>query len=292
MGRGLPFYEVTCLQRHPKGHWMAGTANNGIQVSETGVEWHPLANDLSGKGVYSLAFHPQQPEVVLCGTAPASLQLSLDGGKSFQELGALKRHPGSTHWGFPEPPYRSRLSRLFLHPRDPNVLLVGIHSGGVYLSGDVGHSWQERSKGLGRVVHDLQLHPEAPGRLYGCSPIGFFLSEDLGEQWQERNAGLAYLNSGCLGVLPSDPDVVFLTSHQTSRGGGTVYRSQNAGQRWEACAGLPFGSDLRYTALALHSQSILVGSSGGEVFWSGNLGTTWEKIRSNLPPVTTLRFLT
>ncbi len=292
VGQGLSQFEVTCLRVTANSRLLAGTSGNGISYSDDHVEWRPLANSLSGRGVYSLELHPEQAEVMLAGTAPASLQLSLDSGQNFQELETLRKHPSASNWSYPEPPYRSRLLRLYLHPKDSNVFLAAVQTGGVYVSGDVGQSWHERSKGLGRTIHDLQIHPEAPGRLYAAGPIGFYLSENLGESWQERNSGLAYLHTGALAVYPDDPDILFLSSHHNARGGCALYRSSNGGQSWQACAGLPFESHLRFTCLASKAGYVMMGCSDGGLFLSRDLGVTWGKVRSNLPPLTCLKFIT
>lgn len=291
LGQGLIGRHIHCLQATADGTLWAGTESTGLYTSKNLEEWHPLVNDLSGKGIHSILFHPKESSVMLCGTAPASLYLSLDRGKNFQELPALRQHPGSQHWGYPEPPYRSRLHRLALHPTDMDVIYAGVLSGGFYLSGDVGQSWQERTKGLGRLVHDLCGHPLLPGRIYACSPVGFYVSENLGEAWVERNHGLAYLHTGVLAVHPDEPNVVFLSSHRSAQGGGTVYRSPNAGQRWEACSGLPFAADIRFGAMVMRGDSLVVGSSQGDIFLSRDLGTTWRKIRAAMPPITCLTLI-
>lgn len=292
IGQGLTGLHVNCLQSTTDAQLWAGTAANGLSYTANLEDWHPVVNDLSGRGIYSMVFHPKQPKVILCGTAPASLFLSLDRGREFQELPALRKHPSSDKWSYPEAPYRSRLHRLNLHPHDLDVVYAAVLSGGFYLSGDVGQTWQERSKGLGRVVTDLQGHALLPGRLYACSPIGFYVTENLGEEWMERNHGLAYLNTGVLAVHPEEPNVVFLSSHNSAEGGGTVYRSSNAGQRWEACEGLPFAAKLRYTAMAITHDRFMVANNHGDIFLSRDLGSTWGKIRTALPPVTCLKLIT
>ena len=122
MGQGLTGRPVTCIQPASDGQLWVGTSQGGLYSSKDIENWAPVVNELSGMGIYSLIFHPKQAQVLLCGTAPASLYLSLDGGKKFQELPALKQHPSASNWSYPEPPYRSRLHRLFLHPTDLDVV--------------------------------------------------------------------------------------------------------------------------------------------------------------------------
>lgn len=288
LGQGLPNRSIECLELGPDGIW-AGTSGNGMARSSNLEEWQPLVNELSGRGVHAILFHPEQPGIGLYGTAPAGLHLGVNSGMSIQELPALKQHPGSSHWTYPSAPYRSRLHRLFLHPRDSNVIVVGILSGGVYLSADVGQSWHERVSGVGRHILDLHLHPAAPARLYATTPIGYFVSENLGEEWVECNSGLAYTYANSLALYPGEPDVAFLASHRTAQGGGGIYRTQNAGKRWEPCAGLPFQADLLYTSVIVSHNQLLVGTNRGDVYLSRDLGTTWGKIRAALPPITCMK---
>ena len=292
LGQGLNGLHIHCLQPTDNAQLWAGTDGNGLQYTSNLQDWHPVVNELSGRGVHSLVFHPKQSSVMLCGTSPASLFLSVDRGKNFEELPALRKHPSSDHWSYPDAPYRSRLQRLYLHPHDLDVIYAAVLSGGFYLSGDVGQSWQERTKGLGRQVLDLQGHAMLPGRLYACTPIGFYVTENLGEVWLERNNGLAYLSAAALAVHPEEPNVVFLSSHRSAAGGGTVYRSPSAGQRWEACEGLPFGADLRYSAMAISKDQFVVATNQGDLFLSRDLGSTWGKVRAALPPITCLCLIT
>jgi len=290
LGQGLTGKAITCLCRASSRLW-AGTTTNGLASSQDLRDWQPAVNALSGACVSSITTHPQQASVLLCGTAPVSLHLSVDEGQQFQELPALRQHPGASNWSHPTPPYRSRLQRLFLHPRDPNVLVAAICTGGIYLSGDVGQSWHERIQGVGRQIHDLALHPAAPSRLYAVTPIGFFLSEDMGEHWEARNHGLAYLHAGALAIHPDDPEILFLTAHRGPQGGGAIYRSSNGGQRWEVCEGVPFQANHRCDALVISGNSLLAGNQAGDLFLSRDLGSTWGKIRSALPAITCLSWI-
>lgn len=286
VGQGMSGRSVTCVTVAPDGSWWAGSAANGLARStDGGATWSALSNNLSGHAIYSLAFHPAQAGCLLVGTSPAALHLSLDNGASFSELNALRAHPGADNWSYPSAPYRSRLSRLFLHPGDPNVLLAAVCTGGIYLSGDVGSSWHERQGSAGRAVTELLLHAQAPSRLVAGTPIGCFVSDNLGESWEERNSGLpaTYVSAGV--AFPDHPDVLFLAVHRNAAGGGSVYRSSDAGKRWEPCAGLPYAPDMAFTSLACSSGCLVAGSNRGELFASRDLGTTWGKIRSAMPAV-------
>lgn len=289
LGQGLTNRSVECLERGPDGTLWAGTSGNGMARSTNLEDWQPVVNELSGRGVHSILIHPEQPGIGLYGTSPAGLHLGVNNGASTQELPALRSHPGASHWTYPSPPYRSRLHRLYLHPRDSNVVICGILTGGVYLSADIGQSWHERTSGVGRQILDLQLHPNTPARLYATTPIGFFLSENLGESWQERNQGLAYPYTNAVAVYPAEPEVAFLLAHRSAAGGGGIYRTQNAGQRWEPCSGLPFQADLLYTSVIVAHNQLLVGTNRGDVYLSRDLGTTWGKIRAALPPITCMK---
>jgi hypothetical protein len=289
LGQGLTGRAVQCLSVDLNGGFWAGTAANGLARCQDLADWQPVVNNLSGASIHSLAFHPAQPGIVLCGTAPAALQLSLDGGHTLQELPMLRQHPGAGHWTYPSAPYRSRLHRLFLHPRDSNVLVAGVLTGGVYVSGDVGQTWHERQAGVGRHILDLTMHPGAPSRLYAATPIGFSLSDDFGETWQERTSGLAYPYVTAIATYPTEPDIVFLAAHKNAQGGGGVYRTQNAGTRWEPCAGLPYEPQLLYTSLVVGHNRLIVGTNRGDVYQSRDLGSTWGKIRAALPPIHCLK---
>ena len=121
-----------------------------------GASWHepaegnvkfPAASGLSLNAIWALEPAPLVgPEVVFAGTDPAALYRSDDRGETFRPNDALLNHPERPFWmpGF---------GGLCLHtvmpdPRDPQRVIVGISSAGIYRTDDGGETWTRRNDGI------------------------------------------------------------------------------------------------------------------------------------------------
>jgi len=228
-----------------------GTATSGLWKTTTmGSRWEPLFDDQETQTIGDIALDPQNPEVIWVGTGEANPRNSIsvgcgiyrsqDGGKTWQYLGLRETR---------------QISRIIVHPRDPNTVWVAALGSpfgstperGVFMTTDGGKTWQ---KVLYIDEHhgasDLDIDPVNPNILYagmwrferkpwthtsGSEEGGLFKSTDGGRTWRRITNGLPKL-MGRVGVkvAPSNPNVVYLIAESND---GTLFRSNDKGETFQ-----------------------------------------------------------
>ncbi|HYH06236.1 MAG TPA: YCF48-related protein [Thermoanaerobaculia bacterium] len=122
---------------------------------------------------------------------------------------------------------------LIADPANPDTLYLGTSSGEVYVSRDAAKSWTNPRNGTpfpNYIVDNLLLDRDgqlwaASWGLWGGGVIA--VSKDSGKTWERRDAGLEDFSVRAIAVDPNDSNFVVV-------GGLTgVYRSTNAGRKWE-----------------------------------------------------------
>lgn len=110
-----------------------------------------------------------------------------------------------------------------INPNDPDMVLIGSDTGGVYRTTDAGKTWTPGNLGLvgdlrrGYVILDLAMNPQNPMIVYTVSAAGLFKSESGGQHWT-RQAGP--MKMVAVAVDSSDSDVVYAADTEAR-----VYRS-------------------------------------------------------------------
>jgi photosystem II stability/assembly factor-like uncharacterized protein len=227
------------------------SASGGLwKTVNGGMTWRPIFERQGTISIGDIALEPGNPEVIWVGTGEANARNSIsfgdgiykstDGGKTWQNLG-LK-----------ETMY---ISRIVIHPRDPNIVFVAAlgHSfgpnqeRGVFLTTDGGKTWRKTLYlDAEHGACDLDIDPQNPNILYaamwrferkpwtftsGSEKGGVFRSIDGGLTWTKLSAGLPRL-MGRIGVkvAPSNPNVVYVIAETKE---GTMYRSDNKGDSFQ-----------------------------------------------------------
>jgi photosystem II stability/assembly factor-like uncharacterized protein len=124
-------------------HLLAGTEDNGVRVSlDAGRTWKE-SRGLPNTAIYSICVSSDK-QTVYAGGFRTGLWKSEDGGFSWEHL-----------WGNSD---LEAIYTIFVHPNDPNHLLVGTCGQGVYESLDGGKTW--RDIGLdGCHVKQIEMYP-------------------------------------------------------------------------------------------------------------------------------------
>ncbi|MCA9924189.1 MAG: hypothetical protein KC421_17555 [Anaerolineales bacterium] len=252
-----------------------------------------------------------QPQRLYIGTEPGGLFVSNDGGETFELMMGLWNHPSRQNNWFGGGRDQAGCCSIVVDPRDSSHLFVSISVGGVYESVDGGMSWNGRNRGLvadflpdphaeyGHDGHCLVAAPANPDILWQQNHCGVFRSADGGQNWDNLSKGKVKFgfpvvvdeqDSNTAWVVPAVSDEV----RTTFDGALFVARTEDGGQSWhELRTGLPqdncFDVTFRH-ALDLAGDTLIFGTTTGNLFISTNRGDTWDTVGSYFPPIYSVRF--
>jgi photosystem II stability/assembly factor-like uncharacterized protein len=128
---------------------------------------------------------------------------------------------------------------------------------------------------------------------------GVYRSDDAGESWQDIAPGLPSDFGFPLAIDPADPDSAYVIplvadiDRVTPEGRLRVYETRDAGASWTPRGdGLP-DHDAYLTVLREafdwvgegDALELYFGATSGTVYGSGDAGTSWSDVATNLPPV-------
>ena len=299
-----------------------------VQRSQDGGKsWETVGNEFAYHGIpgthqwYDGTPHPWEfarvwhlepsltdADTVYAGVEDAALFRSVDGGRSWHELSALREHPSGASW---QPGAGGMcLHTILQDPRDSKRLFVAISAAGAFRSDDGGESWRPINRGLksdglpdpyaevGHCVHRIALHESRPDVLFMQKHWDVMRSDDAGDSWREVSGNLPTDFGFPIGLHAHEPETVYVVpiksdaEHFPLEGKLRVYRSKTGGGEWEALTqGLPqrdcYVNVLR-DAMAidsLESCGVYFGTTGGQVYASADSGDSWAPIVRDLPAV-------
>jgi photosystem II stability/assembly factor-like uncharacterized protein len=286
---------------HPENAniWYVAVGSGGVWKTENaGTTWTPLFDQQAVYSIGCLTIDPTNPHTIWVGTGENvggrhvgfgdGIYKSDDDGKTWKNMGLR----GSNH-----------LSKIIVHPKDPNTLWVAAqgplwHNGGLrglFKTSDGGQTWKNTLQvDEWTGVTDIVIDPRTPKRLYaaawqrhrnvaaymgGGPGTGIYRSEDGGDTWEKLNNGLPQTTMGKIGlsISPQKPDVLYAAIELERRTGG-VYKSTNRGAHWEkqsdAVAGATgphyyqelYACPHRFDRLYLVDVRMQVSEDGGKTF--------------------------
>lgn len=253
-----------------------------------------------------------EPDVLYCGVEPAALFESRDAGKTFALNRGLWSHPHRERW---QPGGGGLgLHTIVLDPQQPSRMWVAISTGGVYRTDDGGRSWRTAHKGVraqffpdphpefGQCVHKIAAASSRPERLFLQNHWGLYRTDDAGDSWTDIANGVPSDFGFAMAAHPHDADTAYIVPLEsdefrcTPQGRLRVYRTRNAGKKWQAMTkGLPQKDALETVlrdALAtdtLPKAGVYFGTRSGSVYASADEGTSWRAVAKSLPPVLCVR---
>lgn len=255
------------------------------------------------------------PNRVWLGTEPGGLFLSEDNGEHFELVQSLWNHPSRMNqlqW------FGTGRSLPFIHsivvnPLDNNHVYIAVSCAGIFETKDSGKNWAPRNKGL---VAAYLPNPAAeighdPHRLFACASnpkilwqqnhCGIFRSENGGQNWTNVSdkTGIAHYgfalainhqNPNQAWVIPAVSDEVRIAPNQAL----TVCKTEDGGQTWQSLTnGLPqkncFDIVFRH-ALAIDGNTLVFGTTTGNVYLSENAGDDWIALSHHLARVDCVSF--
>lgn len=248
------------------------------------------------------------------GTIPGGLFRSEDGGASWQLVDTLWQRPERLEWfggGYDAPGIHS----LCPHPQHAGELLVGISCGGAWLSTDGGANWDLRAAGMRADFMPPERagdqNIQDPHRIVRCAAQpqvlwcqhhnGIWRSTDDAASWQEVQAPLSSFGFA-VAVHPGDGDTAWFVpavkderrvpvdaalAVTRTRDGGASFEVLRTGLPQQDCYDLVYRHGLD---VGRDGRSLLMGSTTGHLWASGDGGDSWQAAALNLPPIYAVRF--
>lgn len=186
-----------------------------------------------------------------------------------------------------------RTTAIAIDPRNPNVLMVGAASGGLWRSTDGGGSWTPvgdyaPSLSFGAVAYDnadsrvVYAGTGEPHYSLDSFPgVGLLRSMDGGQSWELRGMDI-FLGQSFTRVLPHPTRRGFLYVSTT----GGVYRSTDSGGTWiKLLSGAVSDMvvDPRNPARLIAAVGYPWGSPANGLYYSSSSGDRWQKLQTGLP---------
>lgn len=170
---------------------------------EDGVEWWPC--------ITVIGESPMNKDVIYVGTDDGNLQVTRDGGKSWNNVAS--RVPG-----VPKGTYVSRVVGSKYSEGTAFATFDGHRMGDmhiyIYMTTDYGQSWKPISNGIQEkdgIVHVVREDPKNQNVLYAGTERGLFVSLDKGANWSRFNANLPTVPVDDILIHPRDNDMILGT---------------------------------------------------------------------------------
>ena len=137
--------------------------------------------------------------------------------------------------------------------------------------------------------------------LWAQHHCGIFKSTDNGDSWTMIPSAGPSTFGFAVAVHPGDPDTAWFVPAVSDEvripvdGRFVVTRTTDGGDRFDVMtSGLPNG--LAYDLVLRHGLDVdatgdllVMGSTGGSLWWSRNGGNAWHLISAHLPPIASVR---
>ncbi|HCW08580.1 MAG TPA: sialidase, partial [Cytophagales bacterium] len=257
---------ITCAVGIPGNDmiYLVGAASGGIwKTTDGGITWKPVFDDKPVASIGALAIASSDPQVVFAGTGESFIRSnvsigngvwkSTDGGESWQQVGLENT---------------GRISRIIIHPTNPDIVYVcSVGHGyapqkerGVYQTTDGGKTWKQilfvdENTGSSDLAMDptnprfliagmWQLSLRSWNRTSGGPGSGIYVSKDAGETWTKlKGNGLPEQPVGkiALAMTPADPNRIYAlieTGDGVEKMGektenGELWRSDDKSKTWK-----------------------------------------------------------
>ncbi len=254
--RGGRVTAVAGVPGEPRLFYMGATGGGVWRTMDDGASWQSLADSSFGTGsVGAIAVAASDANVIVVGMGETPIRGNVshgDGVYGSTDAGRTWRHLGLER--------TSQISRVRIHPKDPDVIYVASQGRvfgpneerGIYRSRDGGRTWSRILFVDAKTgASDLAMDPTNPRILYagfwqvvrkpwtfesGGPGSSLWKSTDGGDTWtkltgQEGN-GLpkGMLGKICVTVSPAKPDRVWAMVEAEE---GGLFRSDDAGRSWQ-----------------------------------------------------------
>ncbi|MBK9734296.1 MAG: glycosyl hydrolase [Saprospiraceae bacterium] len=236
-------------------YYMGNTGGGVWKTDDVGNTWTNISHGYFKTGsVGAIAVSESEPNIVFVGMGEHAVRgvmthhgdgvyKSFDAGKTWKKMGLdLTQH----------------ISRIVIHPRDPNIVFVAAQGAlygpsaerGIYKSVDGGTSWTkvlfvDEKTGCAELSMDMNNpqvlygamweHGRLPWKVIsGGAGSGLYKSSDGGATWEKIHTGLPKeLGKMAISVCRSNSDKVYaLIESDSEKDLGGLFVSNNAGKNW------------------------------------------------------------
>ncbi len=255
---------AVCGDYKSKNVFYFGATGGGVwKTIDGGSNWKNISDNFFGGSIGAIAVAPSDPNVLYVGEGENTLRGNVSEGIN----GIWKSEDGGRTWKNIGLKNTRHITRIIIHPKDPNTVLItalghlfgSSEERGVYKTTDGGKSWRKvlfANKDAGAI--DLIVDPSNFNTFYtstwrvkrtpyslesGGEGSAIWKSSDAGETWKNisKNKGFPKDTIGISGltICASNPDRLYAIIESKT---GGVYKSEDAGTTWEK---INESSDLR-----------------------------------------------
>lgn len=285
--RGGRSVAVAGSNARPQEYYFGTTGGGVFKTTDAGITWAPVTDAFFGGSIGSIAVSESNPDIVYVGTGEHAIRGNVSLGD-----GMFKTTDAGKTWKFIGLGDSHQISRVRVHPTDPNTVYVAVQGHvwgpnrqrGIFKSTDGGTTWKHvlfRNDSTG--ASDLVIDPTNPSVMYaglwqanrtpwklvsGGAGSGIFKSTDAGESWTEitRATGLLAGLIGKVGITVSPVKPARLWALIEADSGG-VFRSDDAGATWTRT-----NSDRRLRQRAWYYTKIFADSKDSNTVYALNTG--------------------
>jgi len=249
--RGGRATAIAGVVQDPMIYYMGATG--GVwKTTDAGESWKNISDGFFNiASVGAITVSESDPNVIYVGMGEAPVRgvmtshgdgvyKSTDGGKTWSNIGLEKIR---------------QISKIVVHPTNPDVLIVGGQGSpygatsdrGIYRSEDGGANWTkvhyvDENSGVSDLSMDMTNprivyaaywdHRRFPWQVQSGGPgSGIYKSVDTGKTWQKLSEGLPKETMGKIGISVSRANSEIVWAIIEAEDGG-LYRSDDAGKNW------------------------------------------------------------
>ncbi|MEJ2548854.1 MAG: hypothetical protein P8125_13755 [Gemmatimonadota bacterium] len=297
---GRQVYRLAATDRRV---WAVVPEEGLFYSNDDGGSWERATDRLDGAMVRAIAVSPSDPSVIYAGTEPPALFRTRDDGESWEEIPAFRELGAREAWR----DYGKRsahVETIACDPNDPRRLYLGVEIGGAYRTDDGGRSFKGINEGIFDDIHEIEVDPWDPSRLYAATGGGLHISRDRGLHWRRHETEIGELYCTRFDLISRGVEVSSSGQSRLVLATADNTPSQWSGRKGEAKARLWLSPDAGESWTPLQLSGVrdsgaimdvaddpategagLIGTSSGNLYYGRAAGGKWTRIMFGMPAV-------